>query len=191
MFKSLKIPAVVAIVAACSLSVPTTQARGKQDTDAAPTLITVGKPGDPKYANAGDNLRTGVGSIFIEFDSIAEGGFICTASAISPTHILTAAHCVRNTTEEDQADTVRRVRFIAAGLADAPILEAMSFSVHPLYDFLYPLAGAFAGGAGGAWRCVDCAGGVPCFCLGLTLLCVVAVLYRLGQVGSWSCWRSF
>lgn len=147
MFRSVKIPMVVAIVAASSLSIPATQARGKQDTDAAPTLITVGKPGDTKYANAGDKLRNGVGSIYIQFDSIAEGGFICTASAISTTHILTATHCVRNTTDDDQAGTISRIRFFPAGstgAADAQ--EALSFSVHPLLDALFPLAGAFAGG---------------------------------------------
>jgi hypothetical protein len=112
------------------------------EPDADLNLITVDNPMDPKYANAGDNLRNGVGSIFVQFAGVAEGGFICTAAAIGPNHILTAAHCVRETD-----DTVSRIRFIlSAGLPDALIIEASSFTVHPLYDFLSPFLGAFAHG---------------------------------------------
>lgn len=147
MLKKLKTTAALALVTACSLTALTTEARGDRGTEASPNLITVGDPGDPKYANAGANLRNGVGSIYIQFDSIPVGGFICTASAISPTHILTAAHCVRNATDEGAPDTVSRIRFFPAGSTGAADgLDALSFSVHPLYDFLNPLAGAFAGG---------------------------------------------
>ena len=62
------------------------------DIEADARLITVGDPADPKYANAGDNLRNGVGSIFVSFDDEEPGGFLCTASAIDSRHILTAAH---------------------------------------------------------------------------------------------------
>lgn len=110
------------------------------DIDADAKLITVGDPLDPKYANAGENLANGVGSIFVEFGI---GGFLCTASAISPTHILTAAHCV---TDEDSVPS--RIRFVLNAGQPAPlILEASSFAVHPWYpQFLSFGFGAFAHG---------------------------------------------
>ena len=43
------------------------------DSDAF--LITSGDPLDPMYANAGDNLRSGVGSIFVEFEGTSPFGF--------------------------------------------------------------------------------------------------------------------
>ena len=112
------------------------------DIEAEPNLITVGDPSDPKYANAGDNLRTGVGSIFVQFEELGGSGFLCTASAISPTHILTAAHCVI------EADYIpNRIRFILnAGLPVPMLLEASSFAVHPWYPIFLPSYGAFAHG---------------------------------------------
>lgn len=113
------------------------------DIDSDAKLITVGDPSDPKYANAGDNLRNGVGSIFVQFEELAGSGFLCTASAISPTHILTAAHCV---TEGDW--TVSRIRFfLSAGLPAPMILEASGFVVNEFYPlFLSAGYGAFAHG---------------------------------------------
>lgn len=107
-----------------------------------PNLMVSKQPYDPIYANAGENLRNGVGSIFIEFEGIPVGGYICTASAISPTEILTAAHCVL-----EEGDTVRRIRFILnAGEPTPIILEAASFVVNPLYPALLPFQGAAAHG---------------------------------------------
>jgi hypothetical protein len=114
----------------------------EEHAGASPYLITVGDPDDPLYANAGDNLRTGVGSIFIEFEGIPEGGFLCTASVIGPRYILTAAHCVR-----EAGDTVRRIQFILSAGQPAPIMiDAAGFAVHPWFDFFVPLYGAFAHG---------------------------------------------
>jgi hypothetical protein len=112
------------------------------DLDGEQLLITSGDPGNPLYANAGANLRTGVGSIFIEFDGIPVGGFLCTATVIDDHHILTAAHCVRNA-----GDTVRRLRLVlTAGLPAPMLLDATGFSVHELYDETNPDVGAFAAG---------------------------------------------
>ncbi len=112
------------------------------DIDGDAMIITSGDPSNPAWANAGANLRNGVGSIFIEFDGIPVGGFLCTATVIDEWHVLTAAHCVRET-----GDTVRRLRLIlTAGLPGPMILEAASFSVHPWYDFFNPFYGAFAHG---------------------------------------------
>jgi len=112
------------------------------DIEAEPKLITVGDPSNPKYANAGRNLRNGVGSIFIGFDHLDGSGYLCTASAISPTHILTAAHCV---TEEDYVPSV--IVFVLNAGQPAPlILEASGFAVHPWYPMFLPYYGAFSHG---------------------------------------------
>jgi hypothetical protein len=113
------------------------------DMDAAPYLVTAGNPYDPLYANAGDNLRNGVGSIFVGFASLPPGwGYLCTASVIGPHHILTAAHCVR---EPD--DTVTEILFVlSAGLESPEIIPGVSFAVHPWYDIFSPFYGAFAHG---------------------------------------------
>ena len=124
------------------LGVTGIQAIEYAEPDSETKLITVGDPEDPMYANAGDNLRNGVGSIFIEFNGIPQGGYICTASAISEKHILTAAHCV-----VEQGDSVKRLRFILnAGLDEPLILEAAGFAVHPWYSLFAPFYGAFAHG---------------------------------------------
>jgi len=112
------------------------------DLDGEALLVTSGDPNHPRYANAGANLRNGVVSLFIEFDGIPVGGFLCTAAVIDDRHILTAAHCVR-----EDGDTVKRLRVIlSAGLLDPLILDATAFSVHPAYDFWSPILGAFADG---------------------------------------------
>lgn len=112
------------------------------DSDSAPLLVTNGGEFDPIYANApgNENFKNGVGSIFVQFASTGSGGFICTASAITQSHILTAAHCLRN----GPADAVSRVRFILP--SDGLILEASGFSVNPEFDFFEPIVGAFAQG---------------------------------------------
>jgi len=112
------------------------------DLDGEPLLVTSGDPNHPRYANAGDNLRNGVVSLFIEFDGIPVGGFLCTAAVIDDRHILTAAHCVR-----EAGDTVKRLRVVlSAGLAAPAILDATAFSVHPAFDLTNPTFGAFADG---------------------------------------------
>jgi hypothetical protein len=113
--------------------------------DSLSKVITTGDPFSPAFANepGNPNYKNGVGSIFIEFDGVLDGGFICTASAISPTHILTAGHCLRNTNPDGSPDTVSRIRFV---LPFSGIYEATGFSVNPIFDFYAPFVGAFAPG---------------------------------------------
>ena len=114
--------------------------------DALSNLITTGDPFDPAFSNMPGNpdFRNGVGSIFVQFDGTLPGGFICTASAISPTHVLTASHCLRNANPDGSADTVARVRFILPYQNGGSIYEATGFSVNPTFDFFAPIVGAFA-----------------------------------------------
>jgi hypothetical protein len=113
--------------------------------DANALLITSEDPQDPMYANAGDNLRSGVGSIFVEFAGTAPFGFLCTASAIGDRHILTAAHCLR-----EAGDTVTAifVVFPAGQPGGAPfIAPASAFAVNPEFDFWNMVGfGAFSDG---------------------------------------------
>lgn len=123
--------------------VPTAAADELGSLDGQPLIVTPGDPSDPQYANAGENLRNGVGSIFVEFESLPPGsGFLCTASAIDATHILTAAHCVY-----EPGDAVSRIRFILSAGLDAPvILEGAAYAVNPTYPAFLPFYGAFAHG---------------------------------------------
>ncbi len=119
-------------------------ARDDANIDVSPYLITSGDPADPKFANAGANLRNGVGSIFILLEAPGEddAGFICTASAIGPRHVLTAAHCVT-----EPGFTVKELLFVLnAGLPARMIIPARGFSVHPFWDLLAPFFGAVAPG---------------------------------------------
>ena len=141
--KRIRLRAALYASAVCSLLTFTAvQSNEVGDLDGNAMMITNGDPQNPKYANAGPNLRNGVGSIFVEFAGIEGSGFLCTASAIGDRHILTAAHCLRET-----GDTVSRIRFIlSAGLATPIIIEGASFAVHPWFDFFLPFYGAFAHG---------------------------------------------
>lgn len=130
----------LALVLAIFVGLPAA-ARDDADVNVAPYLITTGDPSDPTYANAGANLRNGVGSIFIGFNGIPDGGFLCTATAISPTHILTAAHCVTQA-----GDSVSEIIFVLnADLAAPEFRSGIAFQVHPYWDAFSSL-GAFAPG---------------------------------------------
>jgi len=113
-------------------------------------LITSGDPGDPLYANAGDNLRTGVGSIFIQFSTTAPGGFLCTASVIGDHHVLTAAHCLRHNKPDGSPDVVTRLVIILPSgvnyFIDTNAGAGISYAVNPLYDAFVGSFGAFAPG---------------------------------------------
>ena len=118
--------------------------------DGEALLITSGDPEDPRYANAGDNLRTGVGSIFVQFASTEPFGFLCTASAIGDRHVLTAAHCLRNTAPDGSPDPLTRIVVVFPSgvfyLFFSEDGDVSGFAVNPVFDFLSPFFGAFAAG---------------------------------------------
>ena len=109
-------------------------------------LIVAGDPFDPVNPDSPDNRVdpnvlssrfAGVVSIYIETD---QGGFICTGTAISKRHILTAGHCV-DPNENGTTTGVNRVRAVfnhdgpyydnpARNLIDANV---GSIAIHPDY----------------------------------------------------------
>lgn len=132
----------------CSFSSAVASEGNVLDGDAM--LVTSGDPADPTFANAGANLRTGVGSIFVQFESTAPSGFLCTASAIGDRHVLTAAHCLRNTAPDGSPDPLTRIVVVFPSgvnyLFFSEANEVAGFAVNPLYDALNPFVGAFAPG---------------------------------------------
>jgi hypothetical protein len=109
MRKSILTTAAFALAAAlmsgtCALAVPVTAA----DIKPMPLLVlpdrsdllnpsgTV-KGSSPYLAGVGGTgAYSGVGTLVITSDNSGNGAFLCTASLISPTVLLTAAHCVKN-----------------------------------------------------------------------------------------------
>ena len=133
-------------------AISTAFANESEVLDGEAMLITSGDPFDPSYANAGDNLRNGVGSIFVAFESTGGSGFLCSATVIDDKHILTAAHCLRNTTPLGDPDPVTEIIVVLPSgvnyLFFSSAGEVAGFAVHPFYDFFssIPGIGAFAPG---------------------------------------------
>lgn len=134
----------------CLSSISTVFANESDVLDSEAMLITSGEPFDPTYANAGENLRNGVGSIFVAFASTGDSGFLCSATVIGDTHILTAAHCLRNTTPSGDPDPVTEIIVVLPSGVNYLFFSAAGdvagFAVHPYYDILNPFVGAFAPG---------------------------------------------
>lgn len=120
-------------------------------TDEDTFLITSGDPSDPTFANAGENLRTGVGSIFVSFVGTGDRGFLCSMAVIGDRHLLTAAHCMRNTNRDGSPDTVDRIVVILpSGVSyryDSNLGQVTGFTVNGFFDLLSQFGfGAFAAG---------------------------------------------
>lgn len=152
-FKKLMITSAVGAMAMVATLSPISRVLANEDDvlDVEALLITSGDPFDPLYANAGANLRNGVGSIFTSFASIPGGaGFLCSATVIDDRHILTAAHCLRNTTPSGDPDPLTRIVVILpSGVSHLFFSEAgqiAGFAVNPLYDATNLVFGAFAAG---------------------------------------------
>lgn len=83
---------------------------------------------------------SGVGSIFVEFESTATTGFgsLCTASLINASTAVTAAHCIYDY-DNGSYDPVTGITFILPSFGErnepgAVFFEASNFAYNPLYD---------------------------------------------------------
>src|SRR5574338_81328 len=107
--------------------------------------IVAGNPYDPTNPdspanrvdpNVPNSPYAGVVSIYIETTS---GGFICSGTAISPRHILTAGHCV-DPSGTGSTSGVTRVRAVFNNdgpYTDDPagsIIQASNIAIHPDYQ---------------------------------------------------------
>lgn len=86
-------------------------------------------------ANKTNGAYTGVGSLFIEFESTAVTGYgsLCTGSLLSSNVVLTAAHCIAN----DPGDAVTSVTLFLPSFGEASvnnIFQAASWQVNPGYN---------------------------------------------------------
>jgi hypothetical protein len=95
-------------------------------------------PGDPLFHVNGPQ-RNGVVPILTTFTGV--GTFICSATAIGPTTLLTAAHCVTNGAGLTLPSLGRAFFQENIGPSDRPtssglatVIEAASYNIHPLYS---------------------------------------------------------
>jgi hypothetical protein len=84
---------------------------------------------------------SGVGSIFVTTQSSAatQQGYLCTASLVNSTTLVTAAHCIFDYSETGEADPVVGITFYAPSFGErsSPTVEtfaASDWEYNPLYD---------------------------------------------------------
>ncbi len=95
-----------------------------------PNLTPTDSPADRVDPNTADSLFAGVGSLKIHTSS---GDSICTATAISPFHVVTAAHCLDKNADGSIDATPENVKFNVnmSGSSSTYVLTASELYVHP------------------------------------------------------------
>ncbi|MEM8799829.1 MAG: trypsin-like serine protease [Pseudomonadota bacterium] len=131
---------------AIAVAVSTTAQAGQlspSHTISASRIVTTLDPNDPLYANAGDNLRTGIGFLRSPILDSEEGfSSFCSGAMISSVHVLTAAHCVDQTFLGNNGDLIWR-----PGGLDGTDIGVESFLINPLWlEGTGILGDAFAAG---------------------------------------------
>jgi len=115
--------------------------------EARPLLKTTGNYQDPRYLPSADQ-RNGTVVLRTPINGSASAYF-CSGTVVSPTQIITAAHCVdTNDPRSPDYGTTGDTRVYFGGYTGTPI-QAASYEIHPLYfDPVVgsPAVGAFATG---------------------------------------------